>query len=107
MRSPKWGNKMPNMTREEAKLCVGKGWSCLIDEIFDRLPEDAFILQIKEKFGGLRFCVSGISIEVGKFIDSVEDRSHTICERCGSPGKIREGGWILTLCDKCHVKRKT
>jgi hypothetical protein len=37
-----------NISREEAKRCVGPGWSSLIDAIYDRLPEDAFIFQVKE-----------------------------------------------------------
>ena len=93
---------MSNISREEAKECVGKGWSSLIDAIFDKLPEDAYISQVKEKYGGLRFYVDGVDIGVLDFISEMEEKSYEICEICGKPGKPREGGWIRTLCDE-HV----
>ena len=94
-----------NITKEQARRQVGPGWSGLVDAIYDRLPETAHISQIKEKYGGLRFYVYGVSGEVLDFIDEMEEKSYTICEMCGEPGKPREGGWILTLCDK-HDKER-
>ena len=91
-----------NISREDAKSCVGPGWASLIDAIYDRLPEDAHILQVKEKWGGLRFYVSGTT-ELLDFIDEMEAMSLKTCEVCGQPGKPREGGWIRTLCDE-HSK---
>jgi hypothetical protein len=88
-----------NISREYAKSCVGSGWASLIDAIYDRLPEDAHVLQVKEKWGGLRFYVSGTT-ELLDFIDEMEARSLRICEVCGQPGKTREGGWVRTLCDE-------
>ena len=96
---------MLNISREEARQCVGKGWSSLIDAIFDRLPEDAYILQIKEKYGGLRFYVGGVDAETLAFIEEVERKSYETCEICGKPGKPREGGWVKTLCDE-HVETR-
>jgi hypothetical protein len=85
-----------NISRENAKRCVGPGWAALIDAIYDRLPEDAFIFQVKEKWSGLRFYVSGSS-ELLDFIDEMEAKSFETCEVCGQLGKPREGGWIRTL----------
>lgn len=97
---------MINITREEAKEYIGAGWSDLIDEIYNKLPDNAFILQIKEKFGGLRFYVDNISGEVQDFIWEVEDRSLGICEVCGKEGKPRDGGWIKTLCDEHSLSER-
>ena len=97
---------MPNMTREECKACVGKGWAGLVDEIYDRLPKDAYIAQIKEKFGGLRAYIDNIPENVQDFIFECEKKSYKICEHCGSAGKPRDGGWVLTLCDECYKKNK-
>jgi hypothetical protein len=88
-----------NMSREDARSCVGPGWASLIDAIYDRLPEDAYILQVKEKWGGLRFYVDGTS-ELLDFISEMENKSLEMCEVCGQPGKPREGGWIRTLCEE-------
>jgi hypothetical protein len=88
-----------NINREDAKSYVGPGWAPLIDAIYDRLPEDAHVLQVKEKWGGLRFYVDGTK-ELLDFIDEMEARSLEICEVCGQPGRPREGGWVRTLCDE-------
>ena len=58
------------------------------------------IVQIKEKFGGLRFYVDGATDEVDNYIAFAEQLSNRICEECGAPGTHRDNGWIRTLCDK-------
>ena len=91
-----------NTTRENVKLMVGQGWSKLLDEVYDRLEKfpDAYISCIKEKFGTLRIYVFGVDEETLEFIDWIEERSGTICEVCGEPGELRDGGWIVCRCDK-------
>lgn len=96
---PERTNMAINISKEDAKRCVGPGWSNLIDSIYDRLPEDAYIFQIKEKYGGLRFDVSS-NESILDFIGEVENESLSICELCGDPGEPRETGWIKTLCNK-------
>lgn len=90
-----------NITRDEAKGCVGAGWGTLIDAIYERLSPDTFITQVKEKWGGLRFYVDSETADVLDFIDEIEKRSFEVCEMCGetgSPGYYN--GWIKTLCNK-------
>ncbi len=85
--------------RDMAKDCVGPGWAGLIDEIFDILPGDAAVAQVKEKFGGLRFYFYG---DMQDEVDAVCDRSVKVCEECGRPGNLREDRpWVKTLCDGC------
>lgn len=59
-------------------------------------------VQVKEKFGGLRFYINGADEEVHGMITMAEAMSHKICEDCGSKGTLRKGGWLRTLCDSCH-----
>lgn len=92
--------------RDYAKHCVGPGWSKLLDKIYDILPPDAYVVQVKEKFGGIRFYVYGVSEEVLDFIDSIEKESYETCEICGNPGNIRDGSWVTTRCDSCYAKEK-
>lgn len=63
-------------------------------------------MQVKEKFGGLRFYMTWETEEIDKLISKAEDESHKICESCGEPGKARSGSWIRTLCDKCDKQRE-
>ncbi len=56
-------------------------------------------VQIKEKFGTLRFYYDGGDEYIRGLVSMAEVISEITCETCGSPGKLREGGWLRTLCD--------
>lgn len=101
--------------RELAKQSVGIGWHGLLDEIFDlkeKLGNPTSIVQVKEKYGGLRvytavyFGEDSPYNELEKLITDTERRSFTICEDCGKEGKLRNGGWHRTLCDEHADGRK-
>lgn len=62
------------------------------------------VQQVKEKFGTLRYYCNG-SDNVDRLINLAEILSAMTCENCGKYGKIRQGGWIRTLCDDCDRKR--
>lgn len=55
--------------------------------------------QVKSKFGTLRFHVNRASDLERECIRFAERLSARVCERCGAPGRLREGPWIQTLCD--------
>lgn len=65
-----------------------------------------YIIQIKEKFGGLRFYTTYTNNDINKLIDDATKKSLETCENCGAEGKVRNGSWILTLCDNCYKKSK-
>ncbi len=69
-------------------------------EVAAALYEIPTILQIKEKFGGLRVYTSGGNTRLDACTDFAESMSYRICEVCGSPGKPRNDGWIKTLCNR-------
>jgi hypothetical protein len=56
-------------------------------------------VQVKEKFGGLRFYYEGGDDHIGGMVRMAESWADHTCEECGAPGKHRSGGWIRTLCD--------
>lgn len=59
-------------------------------------------MQVKEKFGGLRFYVHGGSDYIFGLVDMAEMMSYKICEKCGNPGSLnRRGGWYKSVCTKC------
>jgi hypothetical protein len=103
---------------------VDDGWFDLIYELSKKLeaayqklpPEErakwdevrgGVAEQVKEKWGGLRFYISGGNDEMYQAITEAEEKSFTTCEACGKPGKSgRSVGnwWIKTLCDECRSK---
>lgn len=57
--------------------------------------------QVKEKFGTLRFYMTGSTDEMEAIITEAERRSAVTCEECGKPGKLVGGGWVYTRCREC------
>jgi len=74
-----------------------------IDEAKTRMDEEAakvpVAVQVKEKFGGLRFYVQAATDKHYHYISFAESMSYVTCEQCGSPGKRYTDGWHTTLCD--------
>jgi hypothetical protein len=62
-------------------------------------------VQVKEKFGGLRFYVTGGTDAQHTMIEFAENMSYRICEDCGTTkdAKCRRQGWHRTLCVPCAV----
>ncbi len=62
-------------------------------------------VQVKEKFGGLRFYISSGDDMVYGMIHLAEDMSYHICEECGASENVKQTrGWIKSLCPKCMEK---
>jgi len=74
----------------------------LTDEEWDE-SHGTVAVQVKEKWGGLRFYVSNSDDYINGAITLAESLSLRTCEQCGAPGKLRGRGWVRTLCDE-HVK---
>jgi hypothetical protein len=62
-------------------------------------------VQVKEKFGGLRFYYNGGDDTIHGMVRMAESWAAHTCEECGNLGKMRHGGWIRTLCDKHEAER--
>ena len=107
-------------------LAVGNGWFSLLDNVCNNIQyhidnpqyiqnkltgayekpseptcSQVIALQVKEKFGGLRFYTSGGDEYTRALIDDAEALSYSICEECGrmddDVGRNRKG-WIQTTC---------
>lgn len=93
-------------TREMGLTSVGKGWASLVNRVFDKLETikgSIKIVQVKEKWGGLRIYTDYSNKELDKVIYDAEKESLEICEVCGKPGKLRGKTWYYTSCDE-HIK---
>lgn len=108
-----------NDTPMETCMCWGfecdDGWFELIYELSKKITlidPEVQAMQVKEKYGGLRFYVGGVdkdlADEVFDLISEYEDKSYTICESCGTNENVtvNDSGWIYTLCDKCRKERQ-
>ena len=89
-----------------------KGWWPLIDECIEELEKEVnkgklkaiVILQVKEKFGGLRVYLSGETEDISRIVRRYEILADHVCEVCGEfwTAKNRvKGGWYKVLCSKC------
>lgn len=64
------------------------------------------IIQIKEKFGTLRFYTDRSTNLLSALIEEAEELSEKTCDICGKEGELRGGGWLRTLCDEHDSQRK-
>ena len=73
-----------------------------LEEAKDQVP---VAVQVKQKFGGLRFYVNRASNEQYSLISFAERMSYKTCEVCGSMQgtQLYETGWHKTLCPQ-HAK---
>lgn len=92
-----WGKWLPDV-----------GWDDMLLELDQRLAQidpGYIICQAKEKFGGLRFYTyhsddfDGDGDRFREFVEVTEALSYRVCEYCGAPGELRQGGWMKTLCN--------
>lgn len=86
------------------------GWYQLIYNLclrLERVNPDAIAVQVKEKFGGLRFYAVNSNEDGQRAIAAAENASYCICEWCGRAGtSVGSGSWVRTLCEKCRTKER-
>ena len=105
-----WGD--PRKTCMAFGIAVNDGWYNIIDSLCKNImetdpPATFKALQVKEKWGGLRFYITGETDEIYALISTAEDVSFNVCEDCGTTKNVTtEGGYILTLCKACREKRE-
>lgn len=106
--------KYPKLYREVSYIECGDGWFNLLNELSNKIEQhiiknnikDMFAMQVKEKFGGLRFYMTCFDDKVEQWINEAEDKAANTCELCGNAGKIHwTNGWASCLCSK-HLKEK-
>jgi len=126
--------RQKDLSMKETCMCwgieTGNGWYDLIDSLcgvlqfnteHNRYPQVEAV-QVKEKYGTLRFYYRIVSTEESLKDERKEDRdsgsiegaisyaeylSGCICEKCGTNQNIttNEDGWLVTLCDKCRKEK--
>lgn len=77
-------------------------YACFCDKYRGDYPR---ALQVKEKFGGLRFYMTSADDQIYDLIRKAEEESYSTCEYCGSNGELRDTRWRRTLCDDCYSEQ--
>lgn len=89
-----------------ADFLIEKKHKLINEEIPDYMkakPEipQVIAVQVKEKFGTLRFYFDGGDHICHAYVAMAEAMSARTCEMCGKSGVLRQDrGWIQTLCDE-------
>lgn len=96
---------------QETLMCFGfecgTGWYGILERLFEAIskldkPENFEIVQVKEKFGGLRVYTNYSTDEIEALITEAEKEADNTCEICGEPGTLcTNGGWLKTMCETC------
>jgi hypothetical protein len=103
MEYPMKSYKDPYYSEEEAVQKVGKGWEELVRRVYSAKANIPIgIIQVKEKWGGLRIYTEHMHEVLDAVIHKVERESFTICEDCGKSATLRKKNmWYKTLCAGC------
>ena len=92
---PRWGDEITKttkiVTQEDIDAAKAK-----MEEEAEKVPT---VVQVKEKFGTLRFYIQAGTEEHYNYISFAESMSGVTCETCGSPGKRLGRGWVYTSCE--------
>jgi hypothetical protein len=94
----------------EYRFDIGDGWYSLVYELILKIRNNdqakgkwvTKVTQCKEKFGGLRFYVTGTSDKNWDLIREAEKKSYGVCEVTGSEVEVGvwNDGWVRTICMK-------
>jgi len=93
---------------------IGDGWFKLVYELVNDIKVNDIkkggwvtkVTQCKEKFGGLRFYVTGTSDKNWALIRAAEQKSYGICEETGSEVEVGTWtrDWTKTMCRQHALK---
>jgi hypothetical protein len=112
----------PRLYKEGIAFECASGWcdiiydlSIKIEKILNDYAEnhkvyerfEMFAVQVKEKYGTLRFYMSCETDEITDLIHEAEALSSQTCENCGAPAKMRVKRWIEVKCDTCFNTKIT
>jgi hypothetical protein len=100
------------------KYEVPQGWVALCEELAEKLDkilealseeekENYELLQVKEKFGSLRWYDNWHNEEMHQLIRQYEYKTERTCCVCGKMATKITLGWVTPFCDECIPEGKT
>lgn len=105
--------KYPNNFESCYDFSTGEGWDNIVEKLTDMviaIEPKIKIVQVKEKFGGLRYYIEHDEEsteeqwkKVRYLIECAEEASERTCEVCGKEGKIVGKNWLSCRCEEHTV----
>jgi hypothetical protein len=89
----------------------GDGWFDILKHLVCEISKvdinkECKVVQIKEKFGTLRFYIDNATDEIYDLIINAEKETMVTCEDCGKIGTLKQNRWWRVTCDECEKKRE-
>lgn len=94
------GGKVNDWVRKATREDVTKN---VLRDVPPACPQ-VVAIQVKEKFGALRFYYDGGDAFIDGVISMLEACSCVTCEECARPGVLEGPGWLRTLCVSCRMQ---
>lgn len=91
----------------ECGFSIGAGWMSEVDIALGRMIDagwDGRLVQVKQKFCGLRIYVGQASDEIHEIIGETEARCNIMCEECGASHGLSIPRTGVALCEECQKK---
>lgn len=102
-----YGHSAKPTDLKDVHTYVREGWAPLVTKLIEDLFElgwDGILLQIKVKFGGLRFYTASLPPGGQDLVSAAERRSLETCEVCGAVcSTLVINHWSRTRCEE-HSK---
>lgn len=103
--------RFPQLLEKIYDFSCDDGWIPIIETSLaiikhhcERKNLDCRVVQVKEKFGGLRMYTEGSDDFIEGVIALAESLSYQTCEVTGNPGYLcTTGHWLKTLCSEQAV----
>lgn len=104
----------PTLLRDVDSIDCGDGWLGLLDALCARLQfhtdhgdgPQVRVVQVKEKFGVLRFYVEDADEVQQGMIDLAQALSERTCEVCGALGRATSDGGVFAARCPVHARAK-
>ena len=89
------------------QMCQEIKEAILSEQDGERLLNEYFLVQIKEKYGRLCWYDSWTTAKVFAIVTKYVSLSEKTCIYCGAPATKMSTGWISPYCDECAAKDTT
>ena len=94
---------MPNSSDKIEKILNDYAENHKVAEGEENEIIEMFAVQVKEKYGTLRFYMFCETDEICELIHEAEALSSQTCESCGASAKMRGTRWFEVKCDACFA----